>query len=155
MKNGTVINIFTCPEPGDDMSSVDSVIAVAGRGLIGDRYYSLSGGLTDASIKPDQEITLIETAAFERLYEEHGIKLEYAQSRRNVVTSGVDLNSLVDKTFQVGDVQLTGLRFCEPCTYLSGLTGHPNLVKLWRRQAGLRACIDKGGRISVGDQITI
>lgn len=132
---------------------MDSVTAVTGRGLIGDRYYSLSGNFSKSEIEPDQEITLIESEAFERLYEQHGIRLEHSQSRRNIVTEGVDLNGLVGLTFQIGNVTLTGMRLCEPCTYLSGLTGYPKLVKLWRGQAGLRARIDNGGQINVGDDI--
>lgn len=151
MSKATVIGIFITPEPESDMNAVDSVTAVAGRGIIGDRYYSLSGSFSKPNIEPDQEITLIESEAFEELHKEHGIRLEYAQSRRNVVTRGIDLNSLVGQTFQVGELTLTGLRYCEPCTYLSGLTGHPKLVKLWRGRAGLRAQINQGGKLSVGD----
>ncbi len=153
MPEGKVINIFIAPEPEREMNAVDSVIAVRGRGLIGDRYYSLSGSFSKPEIEPDQEITLIEVEAFEELLETHGIHLEHAQSRRNVLTQGVDLNSLVGRTFQVGSVSLRGIRLCEPCTYLSGLTGHPKLVKLWRGRAGLRAQINVGGTISIGDRI--
>ena len=154
MSQGTVIKIFICPESGMPMDSVDSVIAVTGRGLIGDRYYSLSGNFSKPDIEPDQEITLIESEAFESLEKEFGISLQHAQSRRNVLTRGIDLNSLVGQTFKVGNVTLTGMRLCEPCTYLSGLTGHPKLVKQWRGHAGLRARIDHGGPISVGDNFT-
>ena len=155
MSKASVIKIYTTTEPGKEMNSMESVTAVAGRGLIGDRYYSLSGNFSKSEIEPDQEITLIESEAFETLYEQHGIRLDYSQSRRNVVTEGVDLNSLVGQEFQVGNVSLTGMRLCEPCTYLSGLTGHPKLVKLWRGQAGLRARIVSGGQITVGDEIGI
>ncbi len=153
MSEGTVIKIFITPESGMAMNSIDSVMAVPGRGLIGDRYYSLSGEFSKPEIEPDQEITLIESEAFDELREKHGISLDYSESRRNVLTQGVDLNSLVGKKFQVGNVTLTGMRFCEPCTYLSGLTGHPKLVKQWRGRAGLRARIDNGGEISIGDKI--
>ncbi len=96
---------------------------------------------------------LIESEAFKELQQTHGITLDYSQSRRNVVTRGIDLNSLVGQTFQVGKVTLTGMRLCEPCTYLSSLTGHSKLVKQWRGRAGLRAHIAQGGELSVGDKI--
>ena len=153
MSNGVVLKIFTTPEPGGEMNSVGSVIAVENKGLIGDRYYSLTGTYSKPSINPDQEVSLIESEAFEELFEKHGIELQHSQSRRNILTRYVDLNSLVGKTFQVGEVTLTGMRLCEPCVYLSGLTGHPRLVKQWMHRAGLRAHIAKGGTINVGDQV--
>ncbi len=155
MSTGIVLKIFTTPEPGGEMNSVDSVTAVEGRGLMGDRYYSLTGTFSKPEIEPDQEVSLIEVEAFEELKRKHDIELEFSQSRRNILTRDVDLNSLVGKTFKVGEVSLTGIRLCEPCTYLSGLTGHPKLVKQWLHRAGLRAHIRKGGQIQVNDKIVI
>ncbi|MDE0309424.1 MAG: MOSC domain-containing protein [Acidiferrobacterales bacterium] len=149
------MKIFTTPESGGEMNSVDSVSAVEGRGLMGDRYYSLSGTFSKPEIEPDQEVSLIELEAFEELKQDHAIELDYSQSRRNILTRGVDLNSLVGKTFTVGEVTLTGIRLCEPCAYLSGLTGHPKLVKQWLHRAGLRAQIRKSGKIQVNDKIII
>ena len=137
------------------MNSVDSVTAVEGRGLIGDRYYTLSGTFSKTEIEPDQEITLIESEAFEELKQEHDIDLDFSQSRRNVVTHKVDLNDLVGKTFKVGEVSVTGMRLCEPCAYLSEVTGNPKLVKQWLHRAGLRARINKGGEIRIDDEIVI
>ncbi len=136
------------------MQSVERVTAVSGRGLIGDRYYSLSGNFSKFDIEPDQEITLIEAEAFDELKTVHGIQLDFAQSRRNIVTRNVDLNHLVGKNFQIGEVFLTGLRLCEPCTYLGSLTGYPKLARQWRGRAGLRAHIKDGGMLKVGDKIT-
>ena len=153
MSNGVVIEMFITSEPGAPMDSVNPVSAVQGRGLLGDRYYSLSGTFSKTEIEPDQEITLIESEAFEELKEKHGITLKYLQSRRNIITRDVNLNNLVGRKFQVGDVTLTGRRLCEPCTYLSGLTDNPKLVKQWLHRAGLRAQIVSSGKIIVGDSI--
>ena len=155
MSEGVVLEIFITPESGGDMNSVESVSAIEGRGLMGDRYYSLAGTFSEAAIEPDQEISLIEAEAFEELSKVHGVELEYSESRRNLVTRNCDLNSLVGKTFQVGAVTLTGIRLCEPCAYLSSKTGNSNLVKQWLHRAGLRARIVRSGQISVGDNITV
>ncbi len=152
--NATVVQMFITPEAGGDMQEINSVSAIEGRGIIGDRYYSIAGTFSKPNIEPDQEITLIESEAFEELKEEHGITLEHSQCRRNIITQGVDLNALVGHTFQVGEVTLQGMRLCEPCTYLSGLVGHPKLVKIWRKRAGLRAHISTSGKINIGDSIT-
>ncbi len=153
--SAAVMHIFITPDAGGDMQELSTVSAIEGRGLMGDRYYTMAGTFSKPQIEPDQEITLIESEAFEELAKEHGISLEYAQCRRNVITRGVDLNALVGRSFQVGEVTVVGKRLCEPCTYLSGLTGHPKLVRQWRGRAGLRAHIANSGKISAGDPITV
>lgn len=155
MPEPKVLEIFIAPEAGAEMMSVNPASAVPGRGIIGDRYYVLSGTFSKPEINPDQEITLIETEAFQELEEQHGINLAYSESRRNVITQYVDLNNLVGKSFKVGDVTLRGMRLCEPCAYLSQKTGHSKLVKQWLHRAGLRAQIVTGGKIRVGDKFQI
>ena len=49
---------------------------------------------------------------------EHGIEITAAESRRNVLTRGIDLNALVGKRFRVGDVECVGVELCEPCKHL-------------------------------------
>ena len=153
MQTGNVVAIFITGESGEPMHPAESVQAVENRGILGDRYYVLAGTFSKPNIEPDQEITLIEAEAFEDLRKNHGIDLPHCESRRNIVTENIDLNSLVGQTFQVGAVTLRGMRLCEPCSYLSQITGHRNLVKQWLHKAGLRAHIVKGGKISTGDSI--
>ncbi len=124
MQDAVVIRIFIAPEAGTEMIAVNEVSAVMNRGLIGDRYYKLTGTFSKPQIERDQEITLIEFEAIEELVVNYGVKLELSQSRRNIVTQNVKLNNLVAKQFQVGEVSLTGIRLCEPCKYLSKMTGN-------------------------------
>ena len=44
-------------------------------------------------------------------------------TRRNLVTTGVDLPALVGRWFAVGDALLFGMKRCPPCTHLERLTG--------------------------------
>jgi MOSC domain-containing protein YiiM len=64
----------------------------------------------------------------------------------------VPLNHLVGREFQIGEVRLRGMRLCEPCDYLEGLTTKGVLAGLIHR-GGLRADIVSGGIIRVGDTI--
>ena len=153
MQNNSIVGIFITAEKGAEMVAVNDIIAVANQGLIGDRYYSSFSKLSNSTTEPNQEVTLIESESFETLASEHGINLEYSQSRRNIVTREVDLNSLVGKKFKIGEVVLLGMELCEPCRYLSEMTDCPNLVKQWLHKAGLRAHIVKGGHIKVNDSI--
>lgn len=98
-------------------------------------------------------MTLIEIETIEALAEEKNVVIAAAAARRNIVTRGVPLNHLAGREFQVGDVRFAGIRLCEPCDYLEGLTTSGVLKGLIHR-GGLRAEILVGGTIRVGDPIT-
>jgi MOSC domain-containing protein YiiM len=145
---GRVETIHIAPGEGVAMEPRDEVEAVAGRGLVGDRYaegighYSPSGG-------GGRHLTLIEAEVLADLAAT-GMSLAPGESRRNVMTNGIGLNDLVGRRFRVGEVEAVGIRLCEPCTYLEGLVGLAVMRPLVHR-AGLRADILVGGRIRVGD----
>ncbi len=153
MQAGNVIALFITEESGGLMRSVDRIQAVKDRGILGDRYCKMAGTFSSSNIEPDQQITLIEAEAFEYLEETHGIALPRHECRRNIVTRHVDLSNLVGHAFEVGSATLRGIRLCEPCAYLSEMTGHPKLVRQWLHRAGLRAQIISGGSIALNDSI--
>jgi MOSC domain-containing protein YiiM len=134
------------------LQTVEQVEAVAGRGLLGDRYCTQEGTFSKKD-SPDREVTLIESEALEGLARENEIKLEPAQTRRNLVTRGVPLNHLVGREFSIGEVVLRGIRLCEPCGHLEGLTVKGVQAGLCHR-GGLRAQILRGGILHTGDPIT-
>jgi MOSC domain-containing protein YiiM len=147
---GSVEAIHIADSAGTVVRPVDEIRAVAGVGLEGDRYADGRGHYQDGRVSRD--LTLIEAEAVEALVLEHGIALEPGETRRNVTTRGVGLNSLVGRRFLVGEVLCLGTRLCEPCRYLADLTGKPLLRALVHR-GGLRADILRGGLIRVGDQL--
>ena len=61
------------------MEAVHEVLAVAGRGLEGDRYFQPAAGG-----EPDQEITLIESEAITAAASESGVDIRPEDARRNV-----------------------------------------------------------------------
>ena len=142
---GQVEGIYISTEHGELPEPVESVNAVAGRGLEGNRYF-----FDDAP--PGQAITLIAAEAVEAMEREHGISIEPRESRRNVVTRGVDVNDLVGKRFRVGDVECLGVELCEPCTTLEGMT-KPGVIKGLVHRGGLNADILTDGPINVGDAV--
>jgi MOSC domain-containing protein YiiM len=152
MFRGQVVAIYTAPEEGAPMEPRDGVEAIAGVGLEGDRYAASAGKYTGADDNGKRAITLIEREAVVAAGREHEIELGEHETRRNVVTEGVPLNHLVDRTFRVGDVTLRGVRLAEPCTYLEGLTRSGVRRSLVHR-AGLRAEILEGGTLRVGDTV--
>lgn len=152
MTSGTVRAIHIAPEAEASVVARDSVTAVAGRGLRGDRYFQEAGTFTGVE-GGGRHLTLIETEAIEAIEREAGIALAPGGHRRNVTTSGVALNHLVDEHFAIGEARCEGVRLCEPCNHLQSLTGESDLVSALLHRGGLRADIVEGGTISVGDRI--
>jgi MOSC domain-containing protein YiiM len=142
--------IFVVPERGARPVRRPSVHAVAGRGLDGDHNQApptLFGGG-----KPEEQLTLIEAEALEALARDHGIALGDGESRRNLVTRGIDLDTLIGHTFQVGAVRARGIERCDPCRHLEKLT-RPGVLRGLVDRGGLRAEILSDGDIAEGDGI--
>lgn len=151
MFDGQLIGIFIASRRGIDLQAVQRVDAVAGCGLVGDRYFAEGGTASDAD-GPEREVTLIEKEALDGLADEYEITLAPACSRRNLLTSGVPLNHLVGRTFSVGGVVLRGIKLCEPCGRLEKLTCKGVRAGLIHR-GGLRAQVVQGGELRVGAAI--
>lgn len=126
--------------------AVDSVRAVAGKGLEGDRYFFESGA------KPGQALTLVEQEVVE------DVGLAPGGTRRQLTVSGAGLegkglNDLIGKKFRVGAVECYGVELCEPCEHLERMT-RPGIIKDLVHRAGINADILTDGMVSVGDEIS-
>jgi MOSC domain-containing protein YiiM len=143
---GRVEGIYITAEHGDLPEPVDSVRALAGRGLEGNRYFY------DGNAPSGTALTLIAAEAVDAMEREHGISIETRESRRNVVTRGIDVNELVGKRFRVGDVECRGVELCEPCRDLEQMT-QPGIIKGLLHRGGLNADILSDGAISIGDAV--
>jgi MOSC domain-containing protein YiiM len=138
---GRIIAVCISPTEGGPIKTVTEAVAIAGEGLKGDRYCA-----TDASSKT--QLTLIESEVIDALNSELAKSLPVTAFRRNLVTEGFVLNSLVGATFAVGDVQVQGIELCEPCAYLQDLLEVPDLVKRLTHKGGLRCEILEDGLIA-------
>jgi hypothetical protein len=143
---GTVEALLVAPDAEAPMARVPSASAVAGHGLEGDRYGAGRG--TFSGRGRGYELTLVAAEALE----EAGVSWE--ESRRNVVTRGIDLNALAGKPFRVGSVECVGRRLAEPCAHLERLT-RPGIMRPLVHRAGLRADILTDGTVEVGDAVTV
>jgi MOSC domain-containing protein YiiM len=123
-----------------ELWAVESVRAVARKGLEGDRHFH------DEDAKPGQALTLVEAEVVEEL------GLPPGATRRQVTVRGVNLNELVGKRFRVGEVECYGVELCEPCAHLESMI-RPGIIKGLVHRAGINADILTDGTISVGDEI--
>lgn len=148
---GELVAIYVAERKCIRPRSLPEVEAVAGRGLEGDRYFIKAGCFSNYPGR-GRHVTLIAAEVLESLPESES--LDGAEARRNLVTRGVELNSLVSCFFKVGDVVLRGDRLCHPCEHLEALTKRPVLRSL-KGRGGLRADIIKGGPLQVGQALSL
>ena len=154
MFDGQLLAIQVADAAAAPMQPLDEVEAIAGKGLIGDRYAACNGKYPpdDAgNVLAKREVTLIESETLAAVADESGAKFSHADTRRNLLTKGVPLNHLVGKLFAVGTVELRGIELCEPCTHLESM--HPGIMKPLIHRGGLRAQVTRGGTLRVGDTI--
>ena len=148
MDGGVLAGIWLAPEGAAPMRRVPSARLVAGRGLEGDRY-ALGGGTWAQYPDLEKQLTLIDAADVAAVAAEVGVPLTPGDTRRNLVTAGVDLPALVGRWFAVGDALLFGVKRCPPCTHLERLTG-ARLVKAMVHRGGINAAVFSGAPVAEG-----
>src|SRR4051812_32528917 len=117
---GSLVAIYTTPDGGAPMEARDEVAAVAGSGLAGDRYAAAAGTFS-GNEGEGREVTLIAREGIAAANDED-VTIEPHETRRNLVTEGIDLHELIGRTFAVGEVVMRGVRDCPPCKYLEQMT---------------------------------
>jgi MOSC domain-containing protein YiiM len=150
---GTVLEIWLTASAAAPMQRVDAGRLVPGVGLDGDRY-ALGGGTWAQYPDLEKQLTLIDSDDVAAVAAEVGGDLSPGDTRRNLVTTGIDLPSLVGRWFAVGDALLFGMKRCPPCTHLERLTGL-KLVKAMVHRGGINAAVFVGGSIGEGAQVRL
>lgn len=128
------------------MRSQPEIEVSPGLGVAGDRYRTRAGHWSDPRWT-DQELTLVESETA------HELGLPVASLRRNLVTRGVRLNTLLGRVVRIGDVEVRFVRTCDPCQYLEQLLDRPGLRQQLDGRGGIRAAVLSAGTIHLGDAI--
>lgn len=141
---GVVQWIGLRPARGAPVREVARVEAVAGRGLVGDRYAGGSG---------KRGVTLIQAEHLPAIAALSGhARVDPALLRRNVVVAGVPLIALKGRRFRIGSVLLEGTDECDPCSNMEKALG-PGGFNAMRGHGGLCARIVESGEFAVGDPV--
>jgi len=138
------VELCVAARAGAPVESCAAVEAVRGVGLAGDRYAERAGFWQDDRVARDVTLVAAEAAA--------AVGVPARELRRNVVTSGVDLDVLHGRTFWLGGALCLGAEPCHPCKHLEEVTGLSLLRPLVGR-GGLRARLLSSGTIEVGDVV--
>ena len=150
---GKIKDILLARNAGETLTSHTRARLEAGKGIVGDRYYTAQGTFSE-KFKGSHglEVTLIELEQIDTFNRTTGLNYLAKDFRRNIVTENIDLNALVEKDFFIGSVTLRGIMLCEPCRVLADQLGSEVLEHMTHK-AGLRAQIIVGGTITLSDSI--
>jgi len=146
-----VERIFISPKRGVAQAECEHITVQRGMGIPGDRNFG-------KSTHRGQNLTLVEAEEIELFCAEYSRPPDLSVTRRNLVTRGVRLNTLVNVEFAIGNVRLRGIELCEPCILLGNSLSSEALaptavVKYWVHRGGLLADVLSSGEIARGDRI--
>ena len=133
---------------GESTIYVNQAILKRNKGIINDRYY-------ENFKKKYEQVTLIESEKISNFNNNIRSKFNYKDFRRNIITTGIDLNKMINRKIQINNVVLKIHQLCQPCRYLQNKLSVDNLVKLLTNKGGVRAEIVQSGVISTFDKIKI
>ena len=131
---------------GGSITSVKSVDALKGKGLVGEKHFKENN-------EKRAQITLIEIENINHYNKITGTKIPAINFLRNIVTEGIKLNILIGKEFFIGKVKVKAHDLCRPCKYLQESLQQENTVKELLHTGGLRCEILTSGKIFVDDII--
>lgn len=149
-QTGRLAAICVRPARREPVRLLDRVEALAGLGLDGD--HRLVGRDADPASK--RQVTLIQTEHLRTLTELVGSPVELGDTRRNLAVSGINLASLRDRRFRIGDVVLEASGPCHPCSRMEESLGVGGFQAM-RGHGGLTARIISGGTLVVGADVTV
>lgn len=149
---GRVAWIGVRPEHGAPMRVLEEAIAIAGRGLEGDRIVLGPGG-------GKRQVTLIQAEHLDVIARligrgASGEAIAPALVRRNLVIAGINLRALERMRFAIGrgGVVLEGTGPCEPCAKMDEALGE-GAFQAMRGHGGITARVVVGGPIALGDEV--
>lgn len=144
-KSGTLVWIGIRPARKETLLTPDSILANNTSGLIGDRYSGRSG---------KRQVTLFQQEHIQAIESYTGKSIPPMTFRRNLLIQGINLLSLKDQTFQIGEVTLEMTGLCHPCSQMEEALGVGGYNAM-RGHGGITARVVSGGLMSLGDQVKI
>jgi MOSC domain-containing protein YiiM len=128
------------PAGRHELIEQEEIVCVAGRGIQGDRFF-------DYQENHSGQITFFSSEVFEDVCNQLGVIGKHPRlTRRNVITSGVDLNTLIGEEFTLQGVRFRGVEECRPCYWMDRAIA-PGAEAALRHRGGLRARILTTGRL--------
>lgn len=139
---GSVVSIHVAKATKLPMRPVESVVAEAGAGLVGDRYHG----------SRHRHVTVQSAPSLAEASEALGAPVEAGATRRNLTLSGGPVPGRPGTRIRVGEALLEVVRPAAPCRLMDDLIG-PGAMKALHARGGTVFRILEGGVIRVGDPV--
>lgn len=134
----TILSLFVKPDRDQPMQAAHDLQAVAGKGLEGDRTFGRSS----------RQVLLVDELVLKKF------GLQPGMLRENITVRNLPVDTLKPGTTLVmGSTQLQITGPCEPCFKMDRI--RQGLQSELQGQRGVLANVVRGGRITVGDSITL
>jgi len=148
MMKSKVYKIGITKNDNQKIDNVESIEVVKDKGIVGDRHFQEFND-------PYNQLSLIESENIDYYNNKYKLNIPYIDFRRNIVTKGIELNDLIGKKIQIGDVLIEGIDLCRPCRHLSEKLNQDNIIKEFLRRGGLRCRILSSSNININDEIKV
>ncbi|MDG2125201.1 MAG: MOSC domain-containing protein [Verrucomicrobiales bacterium] len=123
---------------------VESVELVAGKGIVGDRFFGYKEDYKG-------QVTFFSLETYKRLCDTFDVDdKDPSTFRRNIIVEGADLPALIGQQLQVGEITFLGTCESSPC-YWMDQAFHPGAEDALRGHGGLRAKVLTSGTLKIGD----
>ncbi len=122
---------------------VSEMECVAGHGIRGDRFYDYKDNYKGQITFFSQEVFDALSAAYPHVQKSPGVL------RRNVIVSGVNLNTLIGEQFELQGIRFRGTAHCRPGYWLDQAFA-PGAEAWLKGNGGLRAQIVTSGTLKTG-----
>lgn len=139
-----VHSIHVAPGRRLPVTPVGSVVAEAGKGLVGDRYHGTR----------HRHVTVQSLASLEEAAAAFGSPIDPAMTRRNLTLTDGEVPREPGARLRIGHVLLEVVRVAAPCKLLDDGIGRGAQEAL-RRRAGSVCRVLESGTIRVGDEVRI
>ena len=143
-----VYKIGIAKNDNQKIDNVESIEVVKDKGIVGDRHFQEFND-------PYNQLSLIESENIDYYNNKYKLNIPYIDFRRNIVTKGIELNDLIGKKIQIGDVLIEGIDLCRPCRHLSEKLNQDNIIKEFLRRGGLSCRILSSSKININDEIKV
>ena len=140
----TVAFIHVAPGSRLEMKAIDSVVADAGLGLVGDRYH----GTRHRHVSVQSMASLAESSIL------LGLPTEPFATRRNITITDGEVLRKPGHRLSIGSVQLEVVRVAAPCRLLDDVIG-TGAARALHNRAGSICRVLSDGEIAVGDAVNL
>ena len=137
-----VTAIHTAPGRRLPMKARESVVAEAGKGLVGDRYHGAK----------HRHVTIQSAPLLAEAGEALGVEVTPAGTRRNITISDGAVPTAPGTRCRIGEVELEVVRVAAPCRILDDEIAQGAAAAL-RRRAGTCFRVLTDGEIRIGDPV--